>query len=408
MSYHAMTTLGPSFKYRGKFSGFFAATMPAFAHSSLNKCGNVHNSKHVYGGACSENRAIIVTRDVQKRAVIPIFGLFLQGFVQYLRKMHPQTPLKMTRWIAAVAALLWMTTMCGCRSYDTALLAAVRAQEVGNVQRLLDGGAVADQVPAGETMFPLEAAAIGGNADIVRMLLQHGAHPDSARGGESPLWLALQHDHAEAAVLLVDAGARFDGPMRRGMMPFYCAVMLDHGDLVTKMVAHGADLSAPGPQGSPLHEAADNGNLALVKLLVANGADINRINDLGETPIFLAAQRRNWELVAWIAAHGGQTDATNNLGNTPLHEFAAADDSAAIRQYCALATDPDVHNKIGETPLHVAAAKGNLAAALALLDACFADINPRDGHGLSPAGLAYREGESDMVELLTQRGGRLR
>jgi ankyrin repeat protein len=310
------------------------------------------------------------------------------------------------RWL--LLCLLPLTVWVGCRSYDAALTEAIRRQEVGNVKRLLESGAQADVVPAGETHFPLEAAALAGDPDIVKMLLDHGAAPDSFRGEQSPLWLALENDHEAAAVALVDAGASFNGPIRRKMTPFYCAVMLDFTELVSKMVAHGADLYALGPQGSPLHEAAENGNLTLVQLLVANGADINRINDLGETPIFLAAERHHWQLVIWMAHRGAEPAATNKLGNTVLHEFAEQDDSASIRQLCAIGIDPNVQNLIGQTPLHAAAAKGNVAAVTVLIDRCAADLNLVDIHGLSPAGLAYREGETDVVELLTARGGRLR
>jgi uncharacterized protein len=304
--------------------------------------------------------------------------------------------------------LLPLTVWMGCRSYDAALMDAIRKQEVGNVKRLLDSGALADIVPAGEEHFPLEQAALGGNPEIVKMLLEHGAVPDSFRGSLSPLWLALEHDHEAAAVALVDAGAKFDNSVRRKMTPFYCAAMLNFTELVSKMVAHGADIHAPGPQGSALHEACDNGNLQLVKLLVLNGADVNRINDLGETPIFLAAQNRHWDVATWLVQNGARPSATNDLGNTILHELAQQDDSTALHEACTLGIDPDVQNKLGETALHIAAAKGHALTAIALIERCAADLNKTDIHGLSPAGLAYLEGENDLVELLTIRGGRLR
>jgi ankyrin repeat protein len=301
-----------------------------------------------------------------------------------------------------------MLLSVGCRSHNAALLDAIERQELGNVKRLLDGGAKADLVPEGATMFPLEAAAKGGNASIVKLLLDAGAHPDSARGPEPPLWWAMINGHEAAAVLLVDANAEIDGPMRKGTAPFYFAVMQDYTELVTKMIARGADIYAPGPNGSPIHEAAENGNLALLRLLVSTGANINRINDLGETPIFLAVEQKHWEVANWIVNNEGDINATNKLGQTVLHTLAATADSLAIQQVCALFAEPDIQNLVGETPLHIAAAKGNMIAARALIDQCNADLNLRDHHNLSPAGLAYREGQTEMVEFLTSRGGRLR
>ncbi len=301
-----------------------------------------------------------------------------------------------------------LLVLSSCRSHNAALLDAVERQEVGNVKRLLDGGAKADVLPEGGTMFPIEAAAKGGNPAIVRLLLEAGALPDAAIGDKSPLWWAMLNGHQEAAVLLLDANAKFDGPAIDGISPFYFAVMQDYTELVTKMIARDADVYATGPQGTPLHEAAENGNLPLVRLLVATGAEPNRINDLGESPIFLAVASAHWEVVEWMAAHGANINATNNLGQTVLHQCAAKSDSMAIIKLCVLKADPEIQNFVGECPLHVAAAKGNLPAARALIEDCHADLNPRDHHDLSPAGLAYREGQSAMVEFLTERGGRLR
>lgn len=312
-------------------------------------------------------------------------------------------------WRTATAWMLVLTiVLTGCRSRDSALMDAVEKQEIGNVERLLAAGANAKVVPEGSSQFPIEAAARGGNPDIVRMLLVAGAHPDSARGERTPLWSAMVNGHEEAAVLLVDAKAQIDGPQEMGMSPLYFAVMHDYTDLVTKMIAHGADIHAPGPNGSPLHESAENGNAPLTRLLLANGASPNRGNELGETPVFLAVENGHWEVAEVLLDHKADLSIGNRLGNTFLHELAARDDSAAIRRACAMHPDPDVQNLIGETPLHVAAKLENMKAAAALIVFCGADLNLRDNHDLSPAGLAYREGKGLMVEYLTSMGGRLR
>jgi ankyrin repeat protein len=311
-------------------------------------------------------------------------------------------------WTGSFCWLALLLLLSACRSHNAALLDAVERQEVGNVKRLLESGAKPDEVPEDGKMYPIEAAAKGGNPAIVKMLLEAGAKPNAAKGDKSPLWWAMLNGHEEAAVLLIDAKAKFDGPMLNGISPFYFAVMQDYTDLVSKMIAFGVDVDAPGPQGTPLHEAAENGNLPLVRLLVATGAEPNRINDLGESAIFLAVAKGNWEIVEWMTSNGANINATNNLGQTVLHQCAEKADSMAIIRLCVLKADPDKQNFLGESPLHVAAGKGNLPAARALIEDCHADLNTRDHHDLSPAGLAYREGQSPMVEFLTQRGGRLR
>jgi uncharacterized protein len=304
--------------------------------------------------------------------------------------------------------LVVVCMLCGCRSYDNALLDAVRKQEIGSVQRMLEGGARANEVPLGESEFPIEAAAKGGGTEIVRMLLAHGAHPDSARGDRSPLWWAIINGHEAAAILLVEAKAKLDGPLIKGVAPFYAAVMQDFSLLVPKMIAQGAEVNAPGPAGSPLHEAAENGNLAMTKLLIEKGAQVNRVNDLGESPVYLALENAHPDLAAFLAESGADLNLADKLGNTPLHALAAANRAGLIAKACGLGANPNGQNLLGETPLHIAAAHSLEQVASVLIDSCGANMNLQEIHGLSPAGLAYREGQSDMVEFLTARGGRLR
>lgn len=312
----------------------------------------------------------------------------------------------MRQWLGA-GLVVAMLGMASCRSHEEALLDAVSKQEVGNVKRLLEDGAKADVLATGAHAYPLEVAAQGGNTMIIQMLLAARANPDAALSPETPLWRAMMNGHQEAAVMLVEAKAKLDGPVIRGITPFYFAVMLDYTDLATRMVAHGADVHAQGPQGSPLHEAAENGNLALAKLLASNGADLHRANDLGETPVFLAMQQGKWEVVEWLVENGADINAANKLGQTVLHELAIRDDSASIQRVCGMKPNPDVQNLLGETPLHNAAALGHQGAARALIEFCNADPNLHEMHHLSPAGLACREGQTEMVDFLTARGGRL-
>ncbi|MER7972702.1 ankyrin repeat domain-containing protein, partial [Streptomyces sp. NPDC096080] len=61
---------------------------------------------------------------------------------------------------------------------------------------------------------PLCAAAAWGRADVVRLLLAHGADPDlreDAGTGHSPLEWTRKNGHTEATEALLTAGARADG-----------------------------------------------------------------------------------------------------------------------------------------------------------------------------------------------------
>ena len=67
--------------------------------------------------------------------------------------------------------------------------------------------------------------------------------------------------------------------------------------IVRALVAHGADVNAAGAAGyTPLHVAASRGNAELVRFLVASGARTDAKMDDGKTPADLARDRGHPEV----------------------------------------------------------------------------------------------------------------
>jgi hypothetical protein len=69
---------------------------------------------------------------------------------------------------------------------------------------------------------------------------------------------------------------------------------------------------------TPLSQAALWGQLALVKELLGNGADLRATNSDGNTPLHLAAFMCHQEVVELLIEHGAEIDRKNNRGETPL------------------------------------------------------------------------------------------
>ena len=121
--------------------------------------------------------------------------------------------------------------------------------------------------------------------------------------------------------------------------------------------------------GTGLMIAAWLGNVPLMELFAARGADIHRTNSLGETALMHAAWKGNIDAVNWLLAHGAKL---NRDGN----EWSA---------------------------LHYAAFAGN-ADVVQLLLARGADINARSSNGSSVLMMAIYEGHDDLARMLIQRG----
>ncbi|CAL8266917.1 unnamed protein product [Lota lota] len=103
--------------------------------------------------------------------------------------------------------------------------------------------------------------------------------------GETPLHLAAIKGDVEAAKELLDQGADPNLKDHAGWTPLHEACNLGHLSLVEVLLARGALLNTPGYENdSPLHDAARNGHPAVARLLLQHGASQSVLNLYGKRP----------------------------------------------------------------------------------------------------------------------------
>jgi len=66
-----------------------------------------------------------------------------------------------------------------------------------------------------------------------------------------------------------------------------------------------------------LHIAAFRGDLRSVELLVKAGIDVNRVGDMGYTPLHYAKMGGHEEVVSFLLSHGASENIRNDFGLLP-------------------------------------------------------------------------------------------
>ncbi len=141
---------------------------------------------------------------------------------------------------------------------------------------------------------PVADAAMRGDVEAVRALLQDGADVNAAQGdGMTALHWAAEAGDLEMVGMLLYAGANLQGVTRLGdYTPLHLASKAGNERVVAGLLEAGADPSAYTTTGevTPLHFAAVSGSAASVELLLGHGAAVNaRESVRGQTPLMLAA-----------------------------------------------------------------------------------------------------------------------
>lgn len=163
--------------------------------------------------------------------------------------------------------------------------------------------------------------------------------------------------------------------------------------------------SGPGhAAGSPLADAARDGELAPVTDLIAQGADVNLAASDGSTALLWAAYHHHAEMAHALLAAGADPDVPNNFGVTPLVQASRTGDAAVMEVLLDGGADITLAHPEGLTPLMASAGTGRLDAVRLLLDRG-ADPNAADSFQNQTALMwAAAEGHLDVVDTLLLAG----
>jgi len=156
---------------------------------------------------------------------------------------------------------------------------------------------------------------------------------------------------------------------------------------------------------SPIADAAMKGDLATVRALIAQRANVNAAHGDGMTALHWAAERGDSAMTTVLIRAKAKTGARTRIGDyTPLHIAAKGGRGSIVKALLGAGSDAKALTTSGATALHFAAAAGDTISINALLDRGV-DANAREHEWQqTPLIFAATNGRAGAVRVLMRRG----
>lgn len=188
--------------------------------------------------------------------------------------------------------------------------------------------------------------------------------------------------------------------LRYGRSPVFWAAELGQVAALKALVAYGADINLADADGTtPLYQASQSGHVESVKCLASAGASINLVDRTSWTPLLVAAYNGHAEVVRCLVGLGAEIDAATNTGATATFYAAYMGHLDILVKLCNAGADLNKPNAHHQTPLYIAVFSHRTRVAVQLLQ-CGADPNIPDANGTTPLKSAHDAHDSELVATL--------
>lgn len=147
-----------------------------------------------------------------------------------------------------------------------------------------------------------------------------------------------------------------------------------------------------------------NGNMAVIKLLLDAGADVNSVCQIcyGQTAIQTALEYASFDLYNYLLQNGANLNVQNNFGRTLLHSVAHTGNIEIAKQLLEKGLDINSRDVDGATPLIYAASNGD-PVMFKLLVEKGATIAIKENDGTDVLMNAVVKGNLDIVNFLLDK-----
>ena len=282
-------------------------------------------------------------------------------------------------------------------SADDSYFNAVRTGDVVTVKQYLDAGmAVSKRDVKGNTALIIAAGR--GQAEIARLLLQHGASPDEATSeglfeSKSALCWAASQGRGAVAAMLIQNGGTVNLPQPLGVFAGKTALMWASSqgrtDVVNLLLSAGAEVNYSSDTGTfrgknSLMWASSQGRLDTVAALLQHGSNVNAVDvdnvsalmwasgsevaDEGHKKgLFSKANKGHIDVVQLLLKYGAYPDLSDKDGITAIMYASFNGHAGAVQTLMNAGADVTLKNIAGHTALQLAINSGHAEPVAVIL-----------------------------------------
>ncbi len=291
------------------------------------------------------------------------------------------------------------------------------------LRRLISEGSISNFINFGDSQGhnALITAVSKGYKDIAIILLSQQIDVNiTCRHGKTALIYAADSGYVDMVSYLLAKNANPNIKISGGTTALLQAVGKGYYSIVETLIKANADLRLSGIYRSgnndgidynmtPLMIAAFNNHDLIVKLLLDNGSEINRINEYGANALFYAIANGNTETAKMLLENGGDANISATYGTygniTPLALASALGDTDLISSLLIGKANINHIMNNGRTALIWAAL--SKSEAIATLINARADLNIADNDGKTALMFASENGDYNSVEYLIKAGANI-
>ncbi|ETN58244.1 ion channel nompc [Anopheles darlingi] len=275
---------------------------------------------------------------------------------------------------------------------------------------------------------PLQLAAEGGHADVVKVLVRAGAScTDENKSGFTAVHLAAKNGHGQVLEVMRSTNSLRVSSKKLGLTPLHVAAYYGQADTVRELLINvPATVKSDSPSGTslvpelgnesgltPLHLAAYSGNENVVRLLL-NSAGVqvdaattenvrNPWLSSGYNPLHLACFGGHVPIVGLLLSRSAELlHSVDRHGKTGLHIAAMHGHYQMVEVLLGQGSEINASDKNGWTPLHCTAKAGYLDVVKLLVEAG-GSPKSETNYSCAPIWFAASEGHNDVLKYLMHK-----